>query len=232
MNPIRRPIPFSVRSATEPGLHLRVEGFPAPLVGGPFPNRHQPDWQVLRRAEVRHLVCLASTQPEMRYDPLPHGVTWLVKADLPEIADLAEPIESNTHDLADTGRENEVAAKTRRDSRAELLRIAHRILAVLWSCEGVMVHCEYGVERTGLLIALVLTLGGSDRVEVVTIVADALAQKTAGGDREKRLWLRVINTIEDDLGRGLGNLGQLFDEVALEQRKADFRPHKKRAADS
>lgn len=226
MNPIRRPIPFSVRSATEPGLHLRVEGFPAPLVGGPFPNRHQPDWQVLRRAEVRYLVCLASTQPEMRYDPLPAGMSWLVKADLPEIADLAEPVESNTHDLADTGRGNEVAAKTRRDSRAELLRIAHRILAVLWSGEGVMVHCEYGVERTGLLIALVLTLGGSDRVEVVTLVADALEPHVTVGEREKRLWLRVINAMEDDAGRGLGNLGQMFDEIALEHHTADRKPRK------
>ncbi|MEO0054441.1 MAG: Tyrosine phosphatase family [Verrucomicrobiota bacterium] len=216
-------IPFSVVPATEPGLHLRVDGFPAPLVGGPFPNRHQPDWLVLRKANVRHVVCLASASPHLQYDPLPAGINWLVCSDLPELADFVPPgfAEGKSSFFTD---QNPELVKAQKEARANLLGIAYRVLSTLWSGEGVFVHCHYGIERTGLLIALTLTLGGSDRVGVVKKVAEALSQHMTIGDREMNLWLAVINATEQDTERGLGYWNQWFDTAVLSKLTKDPAP--------
>jgi len=181
--------PFMVSSASEPGVHLRVDGFHAPLLGGPFPNRLQPDWFVLRQAGIRHLVCLASTQPELRYDPYLAGLTWLAKEDMPELADLMEPSGPEGILLRDLRVDHDDEAyKARSEAREKLQQIARNMLAALWRGEGVFVHCEYGVERTGALLALVLALGGVDKEVVARSIARGLSpQSNRSNDLKERL---------------------------------------------
>jgi protein tyrosine/serine phosphatase len=148
--------PFSLHPATTAGLHYLVHGLPAPLAGAPFPTRLWPDWLELKRAGFRHIVCLASTTPENRYDPGVTGLTWLAKCDLQTSATYCEaaplmPLESR-------------AASA--NAMDEIVAIARKVLSALWAGEGVLIHCEFGIERTGLLVGVVLVLHGADPKEV------------------------------------------------------------------
>lgn len=185
---------FKVETANTPGLHLRVLGFPAPLIAGPFPNRHQPDWFTLKKAGIRLIVCLASTTPDLRYDPYPAGLSWLAKEDMPELADCMELRHYAYYWLvATTGVAGDDAYKARKAARGSMKRIAQDVVAALWRNEGVFVHCEYGVERTGLLIALVLYLASNELEEAASSVARGLSPHAGdGGDLEKRL-LNVLS---------------------------------------
>ncbi len=191
--------PFWVTSATEPGLHLRVHGFPAPLVGGPFPNRLQPDWLVLKKAGVRQIVCLAGAAPELRYDPYPAGLDWLAKEDMPELGEFMEPGGAAALLSRAFGHAPEDEAfNARRAARGEMRQIAQAVLAALWRGEGVFVHCEYGVERTGLLIALVLTLAGGEAPAVTHSVARALSLHMGGSDDLRERLLNVVSAVSLD----------------------------------
>jgi len=172
------------------GVHMWVSGFPASLIAGPFPNRHQPDFFTLNKAGIRHIVCLASTTPVLRYDPYPAGLSWLAMEDMPELADFVEPTNlANFRLLAATGQSGDAAFNNRKAARVSMNRIAQKVVATLWRNEGVFVHCEYGVERTGLLIALVLYLASDEPEEAAAAVARCLSPHAGdGGDLEKRLW--------------------------------------------
>lgn len=190
---------FTISTDSSPGVHLRVKGFPAPLVAGPFPNRHQPDWFVLQQAGIRHIVCLASTQPDLRYDPCMAGLSWLAKEDMPELADLMEPggaagIWQRAFEVAS----DDEARKARRQDRAKLLQIAQSVLAALWRGEGVFLHCEYGQERTGVLISLVLKLVCGDADEATDAVARGLSPHSSRSDDLANRYKDVLTALYFD----------------------------------
>jgi hypothetical protein len=180
---------FWVTTADKPGVHLQVFGFPAPLLAGPFPNRHQPDWFTLKKAGIRQIVCLASTTPDLRYDPYPGGLSWLAKVDMPELADYLEPGGPDVNLLRALGSFPEDAAyKSRKASRTTMKSIAKDVLAALYKQDGVFLHCQYGVERTGLLIALLLEMVSGDREQAADAVARCLSPHSGdGSDLQKRL---------------------------------------------
>lgn len=148
--------PFSIRPAKTAGLNYLVHGLPAPLAGAPFPTRLWPDWAEMKKAGFRHIVCLASTTPEARYDPGVTGLTWLAKCDLPSPATYREVAPLMPHEPSAAGA----------NAFDEALVIAKKVLSALWAGEGVFIHCEFGIERTGLLVGIVLVLHGADPKEV------------------------------------------------------------------
>lgn len=154
--------PISVWSASEPGLHYIVRGLPGLLVAAPFPHRLQPDWDTLKRAGIAHVVCLASTKPECRYDLWPFGLDWLAKINCIGPMDMAWIL---TPSAALAERESGEYHEAR-DEWLELQRIAKKVWLSCLAGEGVLVHCEYGVERTGLLIALVLMLAEQEPLKI------------------------------------------------------------------
>jgi hypothetical protein len=175
--------PFSLRPAKTAGLNYLVHGLPAPLAGAPFPTRLWPDWAELKRAGFRHIVCLASTTPENRYDPGVTGLTWLAKCDLQSPATYREA-GSLMPRQSDAASANAIS---------EILVIARKVLAVLWAGEGVLIHCEFGIERTGMLVGVVLVLHGADPEEVaerlgVVLDSDGLEGPSFSATLRALLW--------------------------------------------
>jgi len=117
------------------------------------------------------------------------GLTWLAKEDMPELADLMEPSGPEGILQRDLRVDhNDEAYKARSEAREKLRQIARNMLAALWRGEGVFVHCEYGVERTGALFALVLALGGVDKEVVTRSIARGLSpQSNRSNDLKERL---------------------------------------------
>ena len=111
----------------------------------------------MRKAGIEHVVCLASTEPERRYDLWPHGLDWLAKVNCLGPIDLADALCPTDQSPTSTG--SEFARQEAQRDWNVIQDIARRVLLSCLSGKGVLVHCEYGVERTGLLIALVLCLG-------------------------------------------------------------------------
>lgn len=174
---------FSLRAANTQGLNYFVHGLPAPLAGAPFPTRLWPDWAELQRAGFKHIVCLASTTPENRYDPGVMGLTWLAKCSLPSPATCLDDAQLVTGE----------PRATNGKATQEILTVARTVLSALWAGEGVLIHCEFGIERTGLLVGVVLVLNGADPDKVadklgVVLDSDGLEGPTFAAILRAMLW--------------------------------------------
>ena len=145
--------PYSLRSVRADGVNFIVTGLPATLVGGPFPTRLWPNWSLLAHQGFSHVVCLASTEPETRYRPDAGNFSWLAKVSLKSPGEILDAV---CH--PPNGRLFPVTP----NALDELMAIARQVLSVSWARQGVCVHCEYGIERTSLLIGTILILTGAD----------------------------------------------------------------------
>ena len=167
---------LSLHSSQIPGLLYTVEGLPGTMAVGHFPTKLWPDWNGLHQAGFRHIVCLASTTPEERYHPSMSGMEWLAKCDLCTSAKIQQALrtrqldepELTTEEAADY---NQMTAQFR-----EYVRLACKILSALWAGAGVVVHCDNGADRTGLLVGMVLVLSGVPSAEALSKVGFMLSQ--------------------------------------------------------
>jgi len=110
-----------------------VTGLAARLLGVPFPTAAFFAEEDL--AGVRWIACLSAAEPERRY-ALPAGIGWLERRKFggPESAGTAE--------------------------WTEFARVAAAVHARLRAGEGVLVHCDQGLARTGTVVGAVLALEG------------------------------------------------------------------------
>ena len=154
-------VPIILNDA-EGGSHFIVLGFPGSLVGGAFPNRLWPVWTQEHDNGVRHIVCLASTEPECRYDPILAGIDWLAKVNLPSPEAIALELRSKGGADNLTVIERLVSHYPAIADIEEIKRIARLILHALIDRKGVWVHCEQGVNRTSLMLGAVLVMSGED----------------------------------------------------------------------
>lgn len=125
-----------------------VAGLSARLIGVPFPSSR------LFREEsfdgVRWISCLSSTNPEHRYSTHP----W--KLERLDSVQLDSPLGGTL------------------STKRALLSLALRIQRKLRDGEGVLVHCDMGIERTGAVLGTVLALEGFDPQRVACGIADAV----------------------------------------------------------
>ena len=120
-----------------------VAGLSARLIGVPFPSSR------LFREEsfdgVRWISCLSSTNPEHRYSTHP----W--KLERLDSVQLDSPLGGTL------------------STKRALLSLALRIQRKLRDGEGVLVHCDMGIERTGAVLGTVLALRTSQKGHVLTL---------------------------------------------------------------
>lgn len=131
-----------------------VEGIGAPLAGVPFPN-DRVNYSQLYDLGYRWILCLATDQPSKRYDPKP--MRWL------EACEAPLPYDHNSLKLA------------------EIVRRAQLALKKLQTGEGVLVHCQQGIDRTGAMIATILRLQGFLSTMIATDLY-AILRTTHGSD--------------------------------------------------
>src|SRR6266849_5336853 len=116
---------------------------PASLAGMPSPRPHMP-WPALYQAGFHHVICLTTTQPGYRPDPL-------------HIAFAAE-----LEDLVSGGPPKDPAQQER------LVREAVQIaLTNLNAGDGVVIHCAGGRGRTGTVIGCTLRALGYSAEEII-----------------------------------------------------------------
>ena len=167
---------LSLHSSQSPGLLYTVEGLPGTMAVGHFPTKLWPDWNVLHQAGFRHIVCLASTTPEERYHPSMSGLEWLAKCDLCTSANIQQALRTRQLDEPELTTEEAADYNQMTAQFGEYVRLACKILSALWAGEGVMVHCDNGADRTGLLVGMVLVLSGVPSAEALSKVGFMLAQ--------------------------------------------------------
>lgn len=109
-----------------------VGGLRARLLGVPFP--HQTFFRDENLEGVNWVVCLDSEEPGRHYDPSPLRFLFGGKLDSP---------------LAGNG-----------EAVAAVARVARLLDDRLRGGEGVVVHCQLGIERTGAVVGTVLALRG------------------------------------------------------------------------
>lgn len=167
---------LSLHSPQLPGLLYTVEGLPGTMAVVHFPTKLWPDWNVLHQAGFRHIVCLASTTPEERYHPGMSGMGWLAKCDLCTPAKIQQALRTRQLDEPELTTEEAADYSQMTAQFREYVRLACKVLSALWAGEGVVVHCDTGVERTGLLVGMVLVLAGVPAAEALSKVGFILAQ--------------------------------------------------------
>lgn len=121
-----------------------VTGLAARLLGVPFPTSAFFAEEDL--AGVRWIACLSAAEPERRY-AVPAGIGWLERRKFggPESAGPAD--------------------------WAEFARVAAAVHARLRAGEGVLVHCDQGLARTGTVVGAVLALEGFQPARAAAAIA-------------------------------------------------------------
>ena len=129
-----------------------VGGLGARLLGVPFPNQAFFREENLER--VNWVVCLDSEDPGRRYDPTPLQFLFRGKLD--------SPLSGN------------------REAVAAVARVARLVNERLLAGEGVAVHCQLGIERTGAVIGTVLALRGFAPMKVAARIAGLVDELQPG----------------------------------------------------
>ncbi len=130
-----------------------VRGWSVPLLGVPFPTSAFFAEEDL--AGVRWIACLSAAEPERRY-AAPAGIGWLERRKFggPESAGPAE--------------------------WAEFARVAAAVRARLRAGEGVLVHCDQGLARTGTIVGTVLALEGFAPARAAAAIATVAEAQQPG----------------------------------------------------
>ena len=145
-----RSIPFML--IFEPlGSGYEVNGLQAPLAGIPFPST---EFIANLHPRFEWIVCLSSVEPEKRYSS--GKLQWLEKIK------IESPL---------TGEKTALAGC--RDAAAQV----HRKIA---AGEGVAIHCDMGIERTGSVIGTVLALHGFKVRNIAREIADIINEQQPG----------------------------------------------------
>ncbi len=149
-----------------------VTGLPARLLGVPFP--HPAFFAEEDLSGVRWVACLAAAEPERRY-ALPGGMGWLErrKFGAPETAGPAE--------------------------WAEFARVAGAVRERLRAGEGVVVHCDQGLSRTGTVVGTVLALEGMAPARAAAALATVLEAQQPGWVEAGRFAAELTAWIERTL---------------------------------
>ena len=124
-----------------------VVGLPARLIGVPFPSRTFFEEENLDG--IRWVACLSSAEPERRYQ-VPPEIGFIERRNFGS-PDAASPSEL-----------------------AEFARVAECIRQRLQAGDGVLVHCDQGISRTGTVVGTVLTLQGIAPGRVAAAIASAV----------------------------------------------------------
>ena len=125
-----------------------VGGLSARLIGVPFPTSRLFLEENLQG--VRWITCLSSVEPQRRYETSP----W--KFDFLDRVNLDSPLGAD------------------RSKKLAVALLAGRILERLRMGEGVLIHCDMGIERTGAVLGTVLAMEGSSPQRVALGIADAV----------------------------------------------------------
>lgn len=149
-----------------------VTGLPARLLGVPFP--HPAFFAAEDLTGVRWIACLAAAEPERRY-ALPGGIGWLErrKFSAPESASPAE--------------------------WADFARIGGAVRARLRAGEGVLVHCDQGLSRTGTVVGTVLALEGMAPARAAVAIASVAETQQPGWVDAGRFAAELTEWIERTL---------------------------------
>jgi len=149
-----------------------VTGLPARLLGVPFP--HPAFFAEEDLSGVRWVACLSSSEPERRY-AVPAGIGWLERCRFggPESAGPAE--------------------------WAEFARVARAVRARLRAGEGVLVHCDQGLARTGTVVGSVLALEGIAPARAAAAIATVAEAQQPGWVEAGRFAAELTAWIERTL---------------------------------
>ena len=128
-------------------------GLPARLIGVPFPSRTFFEEENLDG--VRWIACLSSAEPERRYQ-VPPEIGFIERRNFGS-PDAASPSEL-----------------------AEFARVAECIRQRLQAGDGVLVHCDQGISRTGTVVGTVLALQGIAPGRVAAAIASAVDSQQPG----------------------------------------------------
>lgn len=165
--------PHAVPPRLEPfAAGYAVTGLPARLLAVPFPQTAFFAEEDL--AGVRWIACLSSPEPERRY-AVPAGIGWLERCRFggPESAGPAE--------------------------WAEFARVARAVRARLRVGEGVLVHCDQGLSRTGTVVGSVLALEGIAPARAAAAIATVAEAQQPGWVEAGRFAAELTAWIERTL---------------------------------
>lgn len=130
-----------------------VVGLPARLIGVPFPGRTFFEKEYVDG--IRWVACLSSTEPERRYK-VPPEIGFIERRNFGS-PDLASPSEL-----------------------AEFARVADSIRQRLQAGEGVLVHCDQGISRTGTAVGTVLAMHGIEPARAASAIATIVDSQQPG----------------------------------------------------
>ncbi len=133
------------------GAGYEVNGLHAALAGIPFPST---EFVANLYPRFEWIVCLSTVEPEKRYSS--GKLQWLEKIK------IKSPLTS------------EKAALVRCRDAAEQV---HRKIS---AGEGVAIHCDMGIERTGLVIGTVLALHGFEVRNIAREIAAIINEQQPG----------------------------------------------------
>jgi Tyrosine phosphatase family len=132
-------------------------GLPARLIGVPFPA--QEFFRTESLGGVRWIACLSSEEPRRRYDPAPLEVLCRLN--------LAGPFMFSPTSVA---------------AFSNTAQLVHKHLQ---KSEGVLIHCDMGIERTGTLFGVVLALYGIAPDIIARALANIIEVQQPGWTDEK-----------------------------------------------
>lgn len=120
----------------------------ARLIGVPFPSSRLFLEENLQG--VRWITCLSSVEPQRRYETSPWKLGFLDRVN------LNSPLGVD------------------RSKKVAVVLLARRIIDRLRMAEGVLIHCDMGIERTGAVLGTVLAMEGYSPQRVALGIADAV----------------------------------------------------------
>jgi len=147
----------------DPNIFYEILTKPAPLAGMEFPT--DLNWELLREAGYRYVVCLTTEKPS--YDPAP--LSFLKNVKMKDLYNDGMP--------DDPEREQRI-----------LKDVVGLVTETIQSGDGVVVHCVGGTGRTGTVIACALREMGIDLQEIQTYMKQVESVRTRHGGWPESDW--------------------------------------------